>query len=69
MDLIPGKSLKNAIKPEYHNKIKNILNRYLIPWVIPEEITTSRLFCLNKKSDEVGEVKNIRPIAISFLWN
>ena len=64
-DLIPGISLKNAIKPEYYNKIKNILNRYLIPGVIPEEITTSRLFCLNKKANEPGDINNIRPIAIS----
>ena len=64
-DLIPGISLKNAIKPEYYNIIKNILNRYLIPGVIPEEITTSRLFCLNKKANEPGDINNIRPIAIS----
>ena len=60
-DLIPGISLKNAIKPEYYNIIKNILNRYLIPGVIPEEITTSRLFCLNKKANEPGDINNIRP--------
>ena len=43
-DLIPGISLKNAIKPEYYNIIKNILNRYLIPGVIPEEITAFVLY-------------------------
>ena len=64
-DLIPGKSLKKAIKPEYYEKIKNILNRYLIPGVMPEEITTSRLFCLNKNANEAGDVNNLRPIAIS----
>ncbi len=63
--LIPGKSLKKAIKPEYYEKIKNILNRYLIPGVMPEEITTSRLFCLNKNANEAGNVNNLRPIAIS----
>ena len=53
-----GKSIKKALKkiedlePVYEN-LKIILNRYLIPGVIPEEITTSRLFCLNKKADEV----------------
>ena len=46
-DLIPGISLKNAIKHEYYDIIKK-LNRYLISGVIPEDITTSRLFCLNK---------------------
>ena len=64
-DLIPGVALKNAIKVEYYDIIKNILNRYLIPGVIPDEITTSRLFCLNKKANEVGDVNNLRPIAIS----
>ena len=64
-DLIPGISLKNSIKPEYYDIIKDILNRYLIPGVIPEEITTSRLFCLNKKANEPGNVNNLRPIAIS----
>ena len=41
-DLIPDILLKNAIKPEYYEIIKNILNRYLIPGIILEEITTSR---------------------------
>ena len=73
-DLIPGKSIKKALKkiedlePVYE-KLKIILNRYLIPGVIPEEITTSRLFCLNKKADEVGDINNIRPIAIFFKIN
>ena len=64
-DLIPGISLKNAIKHDYYNIIKNILNRYLIPDVIPEEIITNRFFCLNKKANEPGDINNIRPIAIS----
>ena len=64
-DLIPGISLKNAIKPEYYNKIKDTFNICLIPGVMPEEIITSRLFCLNKKANEPGDVNNIRPIAIS----
>ena len=32
---------------------------------MPEEITTSRLLCLNKKANEPGDVNNLRPIAIS----
>ena len=32
---------------------------------MPEEITTSRLFCLNKNANEAGDVNNLRPIAIS----
>jgi hypothetical protein len=72
-DLIPGKCIKKALKkiedlnPVYEN-LKVILNRYLIPGVIPEEITTNRLFCLNKKADEVGDINNIRPIAISSTF-
>ena len=30
-----------------------------------KEITTFRLFCLNKKASEPGDINNIRPIAIS----
>ena len=43
-------------------------NRYLIPGVIPDEINTNRLFCLNKKADEIGNVDNLRPIAISSTF-
>ena len=43
-------------------------NRYLIQDVIPDEINTRRLFCLNKKADEVGNVDNLRPIAISSTF-
>ena len=31
-------------------------------------MTISRLFCLNKKSYEVGNVDNLRPIAISSTF-
>ena len=48
-----------------YENLKIILNRYLILGVIPEETTTNSLFCLNKKLDEVGEINNIIPIAIS----
>ena len=53
------------LNPVYEN-IKIILNRYFIPGVIQEEI--SRLFCLNKKPDEVGDVNNIRPFTISSTF-
>ena len=33
--------------------------------VIPAEIMTARLICLNKKPDELGKEENIRPIAIN----
>ena len=32
---------------------------------MPKEITTFRLFCLNKKANEPGDINNIRPIVIS----
>jgi len=74
-DLIPGKAIKNAINLIDKNKLDNIYenlvkmyNRYLIPGVIPDEINTSRLFCLNKKADEIGNVDNLRPIAISSTF-
>lgn len=35
---------------------------------MPEEITLSRLFCLNKKGDEIGNVGNILPIKISSTF-
>ena len=56
------------IKNPVYENLKIILNRYLIPGVIPEDITSSKLFCLNKKADEVGDVNNIRPIAISSTF-
>ena len=31
-------------------------------------MTISRLFCLNKKADEVGNVDNLRPIKISSTF-
>ena len=43
-------------------------NRYLIPGLIPDEINTSRLFCLNKTADEIGKVDNLRSIAISSTF-
>ena len=74
-DLIPGKAIKNAInlmkKEELnivYNNISKVFNRYLKPEVIPNEMTISRLFCLNKKADEVGNVDNLRPIAISSTF-
>ena len=43
----------------------NIFNRYIKFNAIPKEITTFRLFCLNKKANERGDVNNIRSITIS----
>ena len=48
-----------------YNNISKVFNRYLKPEVIPNEMTISRLFCLNKKAEEVGNVDNLRPIVIS----
>ena len=74
-DLIPGKAIKNSINVikkdelnKVYNNIAKVFNRYLKPEVIPNEMTISRLFCLNKKADEVGNVDNLRPIAISSTF-
>ena len=69
-DLIPGICLKDVFKAQKENsliyeKLANIFNRYIKFNAIPKEITTFRLFCLNKKANEPGDINNIRPIAIS----
>ena len=50
------------------NKLKEILNNYITYQRIPEEITISRLFCLNKNASEAGDINNIRPIAIASTF-
>ena len=74
-DLIPGKAIKDFFKMlgkdkfnEVCNKLKEILNNYITYQRIPEEITTSRLFCLNKNASEAGDINNIRPIAIASTF-
>jgi hypothetical protein len=44
------------------------LNEILRKNVIPEEIVTARLFCLNKDASNHGNVDNLRPIAISSTF-
>ena len=51
-----------------YENLKIIINRYWINNVIPDEITTSRLFCLNKKVDKIGDINNIRSITISCIF-
>ena len=75
MDLIQSKAIKNSInliKKEdlniVYNNIAKVFNRYLKSKAIPNEMTISRLFCLNKKADEIGNVDNLRPIAISSTF-
>ena len=47
-----------------------MFNRYIKFNEIPKKITTFRLFCLNKKANEPGDINNIRPIAInSTIYN
>lgn len=50
------------------NHLKTILNKYLTLGIIPEELTTSRLLFLNKKANEVGDINNLRLIAISSTF-
>ena len=45
-----------------------MFNRYLKLEAIPRKMTMNRLFCINKKADEVGHVDNLRPIAISHTF-
>ena len=74
-DLIQDKAIKNSInlikKDELntvHNNIARMFNRYLKSEIITKKMTISRLFCLNKKADEVGNVDNLIPIAISSTF-
>jgi hypothetical protein len=68
-DLTPDKfiyALKN--KNNYLEliiKLADVLNEMIRMEVIPEEIVTSRLFCLNKDASKHGFVDNLRPLAIS----
>ena len=50
---------KNAYDKVIHEKLTNIFNRYIKFNAIPKEITTFRLFCLNKKANEPGDINNI----------
>ena len=75
MDLIPGKAIKNAINLIDKNKLDNVYenlvktyNRYFIPGVIPYAINTTRLFCLNEKADEIGNVDNLRSLTIFITF-
>ena len=45
-----------------------MFNSYLKQEIIPKETTINRLFCLSKKADELGNVDNLRPIAISSTF-
>ena len=70
-DYLPGKFLNiiNKIlnKEEYMRfiyKLTDFYNELINNDEIPEEIITSRLFCLNKVASEPGKLDNIRPIAI-----
>ena len=47
---------------QHNNNISKMFKRDLKPEVIPKEMTISRLFCLNKKADEVGKVDYLRNI-------
>ena len=48
---------KEELDTVYHN-LSKVFNRYLKPELIPNEMKISRLFCLNKKADEVGDINN-----------
>ena len=71
-DLIPGKSISSLKNKnnylEIIIKLTNVLNEILRMDILPEQLVTARLFCLNKDSSNHGDVDNLRPIAISSTF-
>ena len=68
-DYIPGKifDILKQNKEKYYDFIYSFtkfLNKFLYYEKWPEEILTSRLFCINKVASIPGTLDNIRPIAI-----
>ena len=61
MDLIPDKSLKNAIKPDYYGKVEDILNRYMI-----SRNKNKPFFRLNKKPNKSGNFDILESKATSI---
>lgn len=71
---IPGKAIKiityekDEKREEPTKKLTELLNEYLTSKCIPIEMSTSRLFCINKEPSENGNLDKIRPIAISSFF-
>jgi len=75
--MIPGKIFKNFIvnkekNSKEHNEnlnnlrlfINNLVNNYIY---YPEEIATARLVCINKDASKLGDINNIRGIAVNSI--
>ena len=68
MKSVPRITIPTDAEGIANQSVGEVFNRYLKSKAIPNEMTISRLFCLNKKADEVGNVGNLRPIAISSTF-
>ena len=76
-DMIPGKVFNKFInKKDTNDKeqkenvnnlrifINDLVNNYIY---LPEEISTARLVCINKDANKLGDVNNIRGIAVNSI--
>ena len=72
--MLPGKIFKNFVTNKEKNSKEHIgnldnlrlfmnelVNNYIY---YPEEITTARLACINKDTSKLGDINNIRGIAV-----
>jgi hypothetical protein len=57
--------LKDKDKLGIAEDIAKLINEILCDDILPEQILTSRLFCLNKEGSKPGNLDAIRPIAIT----
>ena len=75
--MFPGKIFKNFIanknkNNKEHNEnlnnlrlfINDLVNNYIY---YPEEIATARLVCINKDASKLGDINNIRGIAVNSI--
>ena len=75
--MIPGKIFKRFVLCKDKGNIENIKNldnlREFINDLVnnyiyyPEEIATARLVCINKDSSKLGDINNIRGIAVNSI--
>ena len=76
-DMIPGKIFKRFVSSkdkdniEHIKKLNNLrefindlVNNYIY---YPEEIATARLVCINKDASKLGDINNIRGIAVNSI--
>ena len=76
-DMIPGKIFKKFITNKDKNNVEHIKNldnlRLFINDLVnnyiyyPEEIATARLVCINKGASKLGDINDIRGIAVNNI--